>query len=392
MNASIRRRHVLFFGGFDPKGASWYHAVYARHAALQAAVNGMSISVGPRRHDAQRRPYWDVAGSDAGGDCAARVEIVGWDDTVRRFWPRTPWETLRTMLHSYARMFRHGTAQMLRVRRISPRTAFALFYPLLLFVTCLLAIAAAGTIAGVLVAGASGSAIAGIGAGTVAAALLLAAAWQLERRLDTGLLARIYAFVGEYALGGIPRLDATLDAAARRIAEIAEACTADEILVVGYSVGSILASRVVARALPLLDSGSGPRLALLTLGNCIPLYGLYPQAGEYRAELARLAASERIDWIDVSSPGDWGSFALLDPLYVCEIEPARTGRGAPHMLSPRFHTLFAPERYAAIARDKHAMHTQYLMSTELPGTYDYFAITAGTQPLATRFPRKVPHA
>ena len=48
----VRRRHVLFFGGFDPKGAAWYHGLYRRHAAQQATVNGMQIDVGPRRRDA----------------------------------------------------------------------------------------------------------------------------------------------------------------------------------------------------------------------------------------------------------------------------------------------------------------------------------------------------
>ena len=34
VSTRVRRRHVVFLGGFDPKGASWYHAMYTRHAAL----------------------------------------------------------------------------------------------------------------------------------------------------------------------------------------------------------------------------------------------------------------------------------------------------------------------------------------------------------------------
>jgi hypothetical protein len=38
-------------------------------------------------------------------------------------------------------------------------------------------------------------------------------------------------------------------------------------------------------------------------------------------------------------------------------------------------------------RNKHTMHTMYLMATGKPGRYDYFAITAGPEALAARFPR-----
>ena len=91
--------------------------------------------------------------------------------------------------------------------------------------------------------------------------------------------------------------------------------------------------------------------------------------------------------MDVSSPVDWASFPLLDPLDLCGVDCQQRGAGSPVMTSPRFHTLFEPGRYAQMIRDKHAMHTLYLMSTERAGHYDWFAITAGGQPLHLRYPR-----
>ena len=163
----------------------------------------------------------------------------------------------------------------------------------------------------------------------------------------------------------------------------------DELLVVGYSVGSILATRAMALALPALADRDGqcPQLALLTLGNCIPLLGLFPQALDYRRELGALASSRIIRWVDVSSPTDWGSFALLNPIEVCEIEVTEKGSGWPLMTSPRFHTLFDSASYRAMIGDKHRMHTQYLMASEKPGRYDYFAITAGPMSLRERYAR-----
>lgn len=383
----VRRRRVLFFGGFDPKGASWYHALYARHAVRQSAVNGLAITVGPRRREAGGRQCWDVESRAADGSaCHSTIEVVGWDGIVRAHWPRSAAGVLRESLAAYAGMLRHGPGALLKVARIAPRTLFALAYPLLFFVGGSLLVLALATLLGGTIALAA-TQWAGLAVAVLSWLAGMRVLLRLERRLDTSLLARIFAFVGRYALHGIPALDTVLDAAAARIREVMQHPDCDELLVVGYSVGSILATRAVGRALESAEPPppGAPALALLTLGNCIPLLGLYPHALVYREELARIAASERLVWVDVSSPTDWGSFPLLDPLAVCGVTPAQRGRGYPQPTSPRFHTLFDRESYRAMIRNKHTMHTLYLMSTEKPGRYDWFAISAGSQPLALRY-------
>jgi hypothetical protein len=210
---------------------------------------------------------------------------------------------------------------------------------------------------------------------------------RLERRLDTSLLARIYAFVSRCAVWGVPEIDRMVEASATRLRELLQDPDIDEVLVVGFSVGSILATHALGRMLDddVTAPPKKPALALITLGNCIPLYGLFPQAVEYRKGLARIAQSDRLVWVDVSSPSDWGSFPLIDPLALCEVPLTRRRSGAPRLSSPRFHTLFAEEDYRRMLPDKHAMHMLYLMSTQKPGRYDYFAITAGPERLEQRY-------
>ena len=60
--------------------------------------------------------------------------------------------------------------------------------------------------------------------------------------------------------------------------------------------------------------------------------------------------------------------------------------GQPQQASPRFHTLFEPDNYPALVKDKIRLHRQYIMSSDRPGPYDYFAITAGSMSLVQRFP------
>ena len=170
---------------------------------------------------------------------------------------------------------------------------------------------------------------------------------------------------------------------AERVFQRLQAQDADEVLLVGYSVGSMLSTSVLARVLARCRSaGKGQQvstqaLAMLTLGQCVPLLGLMPRARVFRQELREVAATPGLCWTDYSSPGDWGSFALVDPLQICRVAPPGAAVLRPRMLSPRFHTLFDPHEYAMIRRNKRRLHLQYLMASPLAGDYDYFRLTAG---------------
>jgi hypothetical protein len=389
--AGVRRRHVLFFGGFDPKGVMYYHALYQRHARLQAEAGGLALDAGPRQRDAAGHSYWLVRSGTADSErCESRIECIGWDALVRRHWPARAWQLVREMLLAYARILGHGAAVVPALLRRMPRTMFALFFPLMFFVV--------GALACLLLAFAMASSAAALGmhaavAGVLAVAVLVVS-WRAllaaEKRLETGLLVRIFSFITRYAVGHLPELDREIERAAARIVAVARAGECDELLVIGYSVGSILASRALAQALEQLagDEAAKPAIALLTLGNCIPLLGLFPQAALYRTELQRLGESDALRWVDICSPTDWASTAMRDPLELCGISARQRGAGWPQVVSPRFHTLFSAVAYRGMRRNKHQVHTQYLMATEKAGRYDYFAITAGPLALADRFPAR----
>jgi pimeloyl-ACP methyl ester carboxylesterase len=165
--------------------------------------------------------------------------------------------------------------------------------------------------------------------------------------------------------------------------------TVDEVLVVGHSSGAMLAASVVARALArdpsLLDQDG--RVALLTLGQCIPVLSYQPEAAAFRRELASLRAAAELAWIDMTAPPDGCCFALMDPTEVCQdglLDEARSD-GGPKRLSPRFAQSFSSQRYRSIRRDKYRCHFQYLMATERPAAFDYFTVTAGPLRLVDRF-------
>jgi hypothetical protein len=373
----VRRRHVFYLSGFDPKGASYYHALYRAEAAKQAQVTGQTVHVGPRHKGVGGHHQWRLS---VEGGCDTVYEYSQWDDIVRQHWPRTIWRLLADVLPAYPLYLRHvGIA---KVWAMVPKTLVSFFYPL--------AFLLAGLLASSLLAAGVAWAVPGR-IGWMASALAFGAGlWgtrKLEDRLNTTWLARIFGFVGKLGLGCLPTLEARLDSIAQAIARKLQANDVDEVLVVGFSVGSILSVSAMARALAQVPLNTAiPTVSLLTLGHCIPLLGLLPQARRYQAELGQLATDVRLTWRDFSAPGDWGSFALINPVTACDVVLPAATNGQPVMLSPRFHTQFAPEVYAELRQNKRRMHMQYLMAGEQPAAYDFFAITAGPQTLAARYP------
>jgi hypothetical protein len=388
------KRHVYFLSGFDPKGAAYYHALYQAQACEQAAANPVQqIRVGARQRDTQGNSLWKVnAVSSDGSACETTYEFLRWDDLVRQNWPRSIGRLLIDLFFAYRLMWASG--EIATVWRLSRKTLVGLAYPLVVLGGGVLL----GLLTGVGVSmGLRGLGVSGLmagAAGLVMFALLLWGTRKLEDRLNTTWLVRIFSFSGKQACGQLPALETRLNEVAGQIRQEICANEVDEILVVGFSVGSILGVSALARALAdcgrVSQSDQGaqtiqPALSFLTLGHCIPMLGLLPQAQAFRDELGVLAQSTDLHWIDFSSPTDWGSFALVDPVTACRVEVPAGNKVNPTMRSPRFHTLFTPATYARIKRNKRRMHMQYLMAGELPSAYDYFAITAGTLTLRERY-------
>lgn len=384
----VRRRRVFYLGGFDPQGPAHYHRLYAEEAVRAAAVGGYALSVGPRNRGGSLAATWQVEGvfpSTGGGEerVDAEIEFLRWDDIVRAHWPRARWRVMLSALASTAHQVRNGV--LWRIWKTSwPAFLVLAMPPALVLGLCVAALALAGAVGGLAVRGMGLAALAVGGVGS--AAWWRFAGWA-EQRIQMAWLMRSTRFILRQAGGGTPEFESRLDAFAARVAEAWASGDADEVLVVGHSSGAILSVSVAARALARRGSDVAlPALSLLTLGECIPMLSYQPEAEAFRSELAALAGSSRLEWVDVTAPPDGCCFALVDPTAAARVarEVASAWR-SPKRLSARFAQMFPPERYEAIRRDKYRCHFQYLMAGERPSAYDYFAITAGPMRLADRF-------
>lgn len=407
MKSAVRGRHVFYISGFDPKGPAHYHRLYGEQAALAGAVGGYRVDVGKRRKVSEHVAAWSLgyrASAQAPVEVETTVEFLRWDDIVREHWPRNPAVLAWDLVLTTALYLRTGA--LWTMFKLAWPPVVALVVPFLILLALVLALPVAAT-AGWWVTRASGSWAAGVVSAVALFGIAFAAATVAEKRLNMQWLLRSYAFTGRQGTRGWPVLEERLDLFAQTIVDQAQrtgpppgrpsampdhtpspsadskAC--DEILIVAHSSGSIMATAALARAL-VLDpqlAQRGPRLSLLTLGQWSPLLSSLPTATRFRAELERLAREPGLDWVDFTAPPDGCCFALTDPIAAAGLWPVRPAH--PRLLSPRFAALFSPATYADIKRDRFRLHFQYLMASELPGEYDYTAITAGPLTLGQRF-------
>ena len=382
---TVSRRCVFYVSGFDPKGAAHYHGLYREESAHQCNAEGYTRTVGPRKRDAAGNAFWSVRAESGTHTVDTHYECMRWDDVVRQHWPKTTAALWRDVVATTLFYLRHGT--WWKMYRLSWPPAVAVFTPFLLVCCLLLGIPVLALVAGWLVADSLQHPAWGLAAGLLLAAALWWTGRRIEARYSMYWMMRSYAFTARQARGEVPDLEQRLDTLAQQLVQRVQAQTDDEVLVVGHSSGAIMAASIVARALQ-LEPGltTGPaRLSLLTLGQWIPLLGLLPMASRFRDELRLLGATRGLCWVDFSAPPDGCCFALTHPITGCGV-PHDPATGAQvKLLNPRFAELFDTQAYAALKRDKFRLHFQYLRASDLPGEYDYFAITAGPHTLSERY-------
>ena len=384
-------RLVFFFSGFDPKGAPFYHRLAREAAAARQARGDEAVIVGGRHRVGRWASAWHLRwpadpGAGAAGDMHSHHHFMRWDDIVRRHWSRSAWQLLR----DYAGVYGLGipTGVFSRIWSKS-RAAWGLAVLPLVVAMVSLTLGVGLSIAVLRHEGRVGP-VAAVALGAAIGVLM----WRaVVRRIDCEWLLRLYAFSRLQALGRLPALEARLDEMAAHLVETVQARQAApgsrplrEVMLVGYSTGSMVAASVLARALPRLAAPSPagpPAIAMLSLGHCIPVGADWGAAVAFRAELQALADCPALTWHDYSAPGDWAAFWRTPPWPT----PARL-RG--HQASPRFHRLLDPQAYAQLRRDRREMHLQYLRAGNRPveaSGYDYLALTAGPSTLAERHAR-----
>ncbi len=378
------RRLLIFLHGYDPRGGATYYKLYRDQAAKQAALRSQRLTIGARATGDPLISICEVNSEAAGGAASTRVEFQHWDDVVRGHWARGD-------LAGVLEALRYGwlylrTGHFIRVLGLQRNVGLLVLFPFLVVLAPVLLLATGTSLLAI--------SIAAFGWPWWLALVLLppglfasfAAIRALDRRSQCLWLARALAFYGDEARGRTPEYDRRKDELAARLVRHGNAAEYDEILVVGHSIGATLAVSILARALardPEL-ARRGAKLALLTVGQSIPVLARLPQAGDFRSELLACSLMDGLEWVDVSAKVDAAAFFRLDPVAASGLVRPAGPAIRPRCVAAPFRKLFSGESYARMKKTA-LVHQLYLLATERPGSYDFFEITAGALPLDQRF-------
>jgi len=400
----VSKSRVFHIPGYDPMHPRRYRELYRSEGAAQAKISGYEIGVKADTSDDTFR--WTVGARIDGHAVVSQVDVLVWSDIVRdsmaQSIPATYWQLVQTAWVYI------GTGALRRLMWMRKGPVIAALYPVAMLLAQLIGALVVGSLVGGSVEAVLMGGVGLIGltesvvfssvswiAWAIGWALLIGIAVVLLRwfkardnKLFAYYLMHDYAFSAQLRGETPPELKARLKAFETIIAK-ALTEDVDEVLIVGHSSGAHLAVAIIA---DLLRAGhikvGGPHLAFLSLGQVVPMVSFLPRARQLRSDLALLAASDAITWIDVSAPGDGCCFALCDPVAVTGVAP--NGKKWPIVISAAFTQSLSPARWKALRWRFFRLHFQYLCAFDQPKGYDYFQITAGPMLLSDRYARRSP--
>jgi hypothetical protein len=309
---------------------------------------------------------WGIISEGPNWQVKTDHRLFRWDDIMTGYADRFAWWRLSMGLLACVDFIVGGA--LWGYVRTNWRYALFFLYPYLL----LLIMGLTSCYAGELIVSVSGSSAIGAAAGILAfvALYLGPGRWTyLPLALDDWIFSRAYFRHGD------PELERRLDAVADEIIAADSARSVDEILLLGHSLGAVLAVDALNRALrrrPGLGS-AGPRLALVTVGSSILKIGLHRAAGRLRDGLARISQSPSVFWVEYQTLTDVMNFYKTDPVRECGLRS--TGR--PIIRTVRIRHMLDAASYSRIRRNLYRVHCQFVSGNQRRALYDYFMFVCG---------------
>jgi hypothetical protein len=354
------KRCVYHLGGFDPMTPEASHRRFEREIARFEPTWSVEARVGPVRIS-DDEALWTTTASGPGWQVDSEHHLLRWDDVIEAARARPQWRRVPEGFLALFDFIRHGA--LWGYLRRSHRYAGFFLYPLLL----LLGMAALSVYGGVLVARLTGFSLVGLVAAPLAFSALIMTLGQrlfLDHLLDDWIFAQAIVYRDDPVL-------------AQRLARIADSIAARqaadpdiEILIVGHSLGAVLAVDLVERILA-REQGNG-LVRLMTIGSSILKIGFHRRALRLRERLKYIGASDRVFWVEYQALNDVMNFYKREPLAELKLP----GHGA-LIRTVRFSRMLDPEAYARIKRNLFRLHCQFISGNTKRDAFDYYMLLCG---------------
>ena len=362
----MAKRLVFHIGGYDP--ITPYDSAQRRFvreiARFQGTWSAKATVHGLR--DTADQLQWNVTTTGPNWLVETDYHLIRWHDVIDAFRRQSVGARIVLGILTFLDFVLAGT--LWRYLVTNWRYAGFFLYPFVMFG---LLIATAFLIGGFAFK-VIGSIPIAIGAGLFGLAALLAGPW---RWLHLGNLFDDWIFSREYIRRGNSEIEQRLGRLAAELVAAARNPAADEILVIGHSLGAVLAVDLLDCALK-LDPDLGRNripITFLSVGSSILKIGLHPKAIRFRAAMERVAASRTIFW------GDYQ--ALVDPLNFYKSRPmAEMGLSKENEATVRIVRLslmLDRDMYRRIRLNFFRLHCQFVSGNDRRTSYDYFMLICG---------------
>jgi pimeloyl-ACP methyl ester carboxylesterase len=363
----VRTRTVFHIPGYDPAPPAAVRRRFVRELRHFQTTWCAQASVSEAASDAEAES-WQIVTTGANWRVATDFRLVRWDDIIAASGRLPMWRRIPLGLVAFADFAVNALGRYLRANW---RYALFFLFPFLLFAV----FAGLALLAALITAGASGSLLLAIAAALAVLAVLMR--WP-GRRFFVPLLFDDWIFSRRYLRHGHPVLTPRLDRFADELVALARRQQADEILVVGHSLGAALAIDILDRALQRFpDLGrTGPRVTLISVGSSVLKIGLHARAEKFRGAVQRVASAAGIFWVDYQAISDVMNFYKRDPIATMGLSTPV----APMVRVVRFRHMLEPSAYARMRYDLFRLHCQFVSGNSRRAAYDYFMLLCGPLP------------
>ncbi|WP_439574385.1 hypothetical protein [Phreatobacter sp.] len=369
MSIPVARRLTFLLTGYEPLGPEAHYRRFAREIGRFRATWQVEAKVGELVQP-EGRPLasWTVEASGPDWRTVSEIRLLRWDDIVAEDMTSPVWRRLIGYLGAAADMAVTGTF----IRYWLAYWRYALFaaYP-----AVLLLVAAGLAFAGARMWAAFG--IPGGTAGAVVAGLALFAGLILfaGKRMHLDYMLSDWIFARDMIRRRRPSIEARAAAFAGEIAGALRAGEADEVVVIGHSLGAAWMVEALGRALadhPDLAT-RGPPLGLCGLGSSTLKIALHPAAGWLRESVRRIANTPAITWAEYDSHVDFICFYKNNTVTALRIEAA----SQPVRRAIRLSRMLSTDTWHRFRGNLLRIHRQYVMGNERRYAYDFHMIACG---------------
>lgn len=369
-----RRRHVFHIAGYDPVSAEQQHRRFVRQLAIFRQTWDVQASAS-ELGNTNSNPSWSVTAAGPNWSTDAAVELLPWDDLVNKDAEGSRVVRLLRAFAAYANLIWTGT--LFRYALANQR--YFLFAIVPLAEAILLGVLAWW--AAFFLAGRAGlpplvewplALVGGLGLFL----LLLewpGRPWRIYQAFDDWILSL------DYVYGKRHDLDARLDEFARRIVAEASDATADEIIILGHSLGAIFAIEVMARAYAMAPGlgRKGLSLSIVTVGATIPKCALHPGAQRLRDQMKSVVDEPSLFWVEYQSRADAISFYRFHPVTLQRIGKEDKLDARPLIRRVQIKDMLQPASFAKYRLRPLRLHYQFVMANERRAPYDFFMMICG---------------